>query len=195
MRQRAPYLIIGVLVGIIVMQWAMPAAQGALQSSVVYDSLTLMSSSGKRQARLYTTSSGGPELEMSADLDDGSLPVTSLSVAADGTMFFLDGGDAGIVEIHAMDWGVWLAMWRHQPRARYETGASLSAGPEPTLRIHGQGDLETDFPAMIGDLDFDGDVDLDDFFMLSDNFGKRAAKPVTALPLRRARGNRDGMTE
>jgi hypothetical protein len=67
MKSRGPYVLIGVLIGIIIIQWAMPVAHGQetirAADQFVAEGFTLINDAGEITARLYN-GSDGPTLSL-----------------------------------------------------------------------------------------------------------------------------------
>lgn len=81
MKARAPYVLIGILLGVIVMQWAMPAAQGQGSAQVFEDltakAFTLVDESGNIKARMWSTPSGNALLSFGSERGDANVSIGS----------------------------------------------------------------------------------------------------------------------
>ena len=205
MRQRAPYLIIGVLVGIIVMQWAMPAVHGQgtvlrADQVIATDGFYLVDEDGAPIAGLWA-SSDGPRLGIGGlaqasvtiaatttqsriQMDNNGSGDVSLGCYADLNKLWMNRGASRITaenqETYSKinvrgDWA-WLTV---QDLEDFNEFAELAAADgHSSLRLQSPEGRRITLPSITGDLDQDQDVDLDDFFMLADNFGATSAKPV-----------------
>ena len=92
MRQRALYIVIGLLLGIILAQWSLPVAQGQTTKtqslgSIKVTSLTLVDSKGKTLAKLFGGSQG-PILSMGSTTG----PSVSLGTTSTNAGFFVASG-------------------------------------------------------------------------------------------------------
>lgn len=93
MPRRAPLMVIGVLIGIVVMQWAMPVADGQTYGQVVAASFWLVDSSGNTLASL-SRGTRGPLLSMATTATQ--LVNIGIDVAGETAFITLqgEGGDA-----------------------------------------------------------------------------------------------------
>jgi hypothetical protein len=90
--KRGPYVLIGVLIGIIVMQWAMPVAHGAsigqIPDNVIAKGFTLVNDAGEITARLYNRSDG-PTLTLGGTTG----PSVTIGLTHGSAFVWVDGGD------------------------------------------------------------------------------------------------------
>ena len=91
MHQKVPYLLIGVLIGIIVMQWAMPAAES--QSGIVRGNTFLLEDmAGNVKGAFWITSDGTPALRI-----DGAEGSAVLWITSDGIPTLTLGESDGVL--------------------------------------------------------------------------------------------------
>ncbi|MFP6870808.1 MAG: hypothetical protein VCE91_16005 [Nitrospinota bacterium] len=185
MRQKAPVFIIGILIGIIVMQWAMPMARAQSVGTVSATRFVLVDDSGNQTAVLFNDASGHPIFGMGT-FDSHAILITTDPNFAGVTVANAIGGGSRSVSLEVGSGalvsvttdlgggGVIVGDVNHSILASMSVFAG--AGSIGTF----DGPLRTsEAPGLTGDLNFDSVVDLRDFFIFSDNFGARAsAKPV-----------------
>jgi hypothetical protein len=173
---RRPYALIGVLAGIIVLQWAMPSAQGALTSQEVVAPFVVTSPGGKT-IMAVESSFGGALLSLGGDLRDQDSPklriVMEQSGSSESFMMLESETLNGLSDFAELSVGGRNGSKLLMRSYTESSGAGIRI-LGGRLTITDQDNRRTELPALVGDLDLDRDVDYDDFFIFAANFGHRA---------------------
>jgi hypothetical protein len=206
MKSRGPYVLIGVLIGIIIMQWAMPMATAQANGIVHASGFALWDEAGEEITAFLANDSGAPFLVLgnseSANIilaTDGESTKVRLSDPAESVRIDI-GTSPPLIKISDLLSDQYVSLsYKRDGVSRIvlqgreadlllvdDRGHSVQAGITSTggsLEMRRLGSRTASMPGLVGDLDLDQDVDYDDFFLFAANFGTRASRTAAKAVL------------